>query len=267
MIPLSARRRIALLGAVLIVSTGLPAQDKPIVAVLYFDNGALVRPADYAPLSKGMADMMITELSGNTKLRVVERDRLQTIIDELKLSETDRVDRSTAVRIGRLLNARHLLTGGYVIDPKEKQMRLDVRAIDVETSEIEFGETLSGDPGNVFGLINDLAKRVSLRVEKLPASSTTPAGSGAAPATRPASPATPPRNVSTAATATTASAAIPKAGPDKFRAVMLLSRALIAQDKGKRDDAIAFYRQAIDVYPNYTRAKVLLAQLESRSED
>jgi TolB-like protein len=264
MISLSVRRRIALLGAVLMVSTGLPAQDKPIVAVLYFDNGALVRPADYAPLSKGMADMMITELSGNTKLRVVERDRLQTIIDELKLSETDRVDRSTAVRIGRLLNARHLLTGGYVIDPKEKQMRLDVRAIDVETSEIEFGETLSGDPGNVFGLINDLAKRVSLRVEKLPASSTTPAGAGAAPATRPAPPATAPRN---APTATTASAAIPKAGPDKFRAVMLLSRALIAQDKGKRDDAIAFYRQAIDVYPNYTRAKVLLAQLESRSED
>jgi tetratricopeptide (TPR) repeat protein len=64
--------------------------------------------------------------------------------------------------------------------------------------------------------------------------------------------------------ATTVAAAPPKAGPDKFRAVMLLSRALMAQDKGQREQAIAFYRQAIELYPDYTRAKVLLAQLESR---
>jgi TolB-like protein len=255
--------RLATVLLTLATTRLLDAQDRPIVAVLYFDNGALVRPADYAPLSKGMADMLITELSGNAKLRVVERDRLQTILDELKLAESDRVDRGTAVRIGRLLNARHLLTGGYIVDPKEKQMRLDVRAIDVETSEIEFGETLSGDPGNVFGLVNDLAKRVSARVEKLPTSSSTPApsngGRSSSGTTRPAAP--PPTN------ATTASNPMPpKAGPDKFRAVMLLSRALVAQDKGKRADAIAYYKQALDVYPSYTRAKVLLAQLESRSE-
>lgn len=254
--------RLATVGLLACIARGAGAQDRPIVAVLYFDNGALVRPADYAPLSKGMADMLITELSGNAKLRVVERDRLQAIVDELKLAESDRVDRGTAVRIGRLLNARHLLTGGYVVDPKEKQMRLDVRAIDVETSEIEFGETLSGDPGNVFGLVSDLAKRVSARVEKLPASATSAApepvngGRSSSGTSRPASP-----------PSTTASNPLPpKAGPDKFRAVMLLSRALVAQDKGKRADAIAYYKQALDVYPSYTRAKVLLAQLESRSE-
>jgi TolB-like protein len=258
--------RLATLCLIACTARVAGAQDRPIVAVLYFDNGALVRPADYAPLSKGMADMLITELSGNGKLRVVERDRLQTILDELKLAESDRVDRGTAVRIGRLLNARHLLTGGYVVDPKEKQMRLDVRAIDVETSEIEFGETLSGDPGNVFALVSDLAKRVSARVEKLPASSSSPApapGNGGRPSSGVSRPAPPPStNASTASNPTP-----PKAGPDKFRAVMLLSRALVAQDKGKRADAIAYYKQALDVYPSYTRAKVLLAQLESRSEN
>ncbi|MCU0647009.1 MAG: hypothetical protein MUF00_03400 [Gemmatimonadaceae bacterium] len=258
MIPLSARRlATVLIASALSVAAPVPAQNRPVVAVLYFDNGALVRPADYAPLSKGMADMLITELSGNAKLRVVERDRLQAILDEMKLAESDKVDRSTAVRIGRLLNARHLLTGGYVVDPKEKQMRLDVRAIDVETSEIVFGETLSGDPGNVFGLVNDLAQRVSRRVEKLPGSAGTPP---------PDTPSTPTKG-STPGPKTGAplqTAALPKPGPDKFRAVMLLSRAMIAQDKGKRDDAIALYKQAIDVYPDYTRAKVLLAQLEAR---
>ncbi|MCU0636078.1 MAG: hypothetical protein MUE41_14500 [Gemmatimonadaceae bacterium] len=256
MIPSSARRRVAALaaGLALVVTTRAGAQDRPVVAVLYFDNGALVRPADYAPLSKGMADMLITELSSNDKLRVVERDRLQAILDELKLAESDKVDRSTAVRIGRLLNARHLLTGGYIVDPKEKQMRLDIRAVDVETSEIEFGETLSGDPGNVFGLINDLAKRVSRKVEGLPASSASAAPS-TPPAVRPAAPKAP---------TPLSTAALPKPGPDKFRAVMLLSRAMIAQDKGKREDAIALYKQAIEVYPDYARAKVLLAQLEAR---
>jgi TolB-like protein len=258
MIPLSARRRAAVvLASLLSVAASAAAQDRPTVAVLYFDNGALVRPADYAPLSKGMADMLITELSSNAKLRVVERDRLQAILDEMKLAESDKVDRGTAVRIGRLLNARHLLTGGYVVDPKEKQMRLDVRAIDVETSEIVFGETLSGDPGNVFGLVNDLAQRVSRRVESLPASASTPAPNNpSSPMTRPSPTPKPGTPLQTAA--------LPKPGPDKFRAVMLLSRAMIAQDKGKRDDAIALYKQAIDVYPDYTRAKVLLAQLEAR---
>src|SRR5262249_1434001 len=53
----------------------LPKDARPTVAVLYFDNGAIGRAADYEPLRKGMADMLITELSRNQNLRVVERDQ------------------------------------------------------------------------------------------------------------------------------------------------------------------------------------------------
>jgi hypothetical protein len=46
---------------------------------------------------------------------------------------------------------------------------------------------------------------------------------------------------------------------------MLLSRALEENDRGNVTGAMALYRQAIEVYPEYQRARVLLASLESSS--
>jgi hypothetical protein len=43
---------------------------------------------------------------------------------------------------------------------------------------------------------------------------------------------------------------------------MLLSRALNEEDRGNREAAAALYRQALEVYPEYDRARVLLASVE-----
>src|SRR5215472_8715618 len=73
--------------------------SRPTVAVLYFDNGAVGRAADFEPLRKGMADMFITELMKNTNLRIVERDQLQALLEEQNLAETKYIDKQMAVRI------------------------------------------------------------------------------------------------------------------------------------------------------------------------
>jgi TolB-like protein len=111
---------------------GTPS-TRPTVAVMYFTNGAISNNAEYAPLSKGLAEMMITELSANTNIRVVERDRLQALLAEQDLGATGRVEKETAAKIGKTLGALHMLMGSFVIDPKQR-IRMDVRAINTETS-------------------------------------------------------------------------------------------------------------------------------------
>lgn len=202
------------------------------VAVLYFTNSALVRHDEYEPLSKGITEMLITELAGSPALQVVERDRLQALLQEQDLARSSRVDQETAVRLGKILGAQHLLMGGFVIDPREN-MRLDVRAVNVETSRVEYVETVSGKSGDVLGLISQLGAKVNRRLRLPPvASRVAPAGTRTSKA-------------------------------DQLRAVMLLSRALEENDRGNVTGAMALYRQALDVYPDYQRARVLLASLET----
>ena len=212
------------------------AQDtRPTVAVLYFTNSALVDHAEYEPLSKGIADMLITQLAASPSLRVVERDRLQQLLKEQDLAKSGQVDQTTAVHLGKILGARHMLMGGFVIDPKQN-MRLDVRAVDVETSGVEYVETVSGKADNVLTLISNLGDKVNSRL-KLP-----PLPSSAHPTTG---------NTSK---------------PNQLRAVMLLSRALNEEDRGNIDGAIGLYRQALGIFPEYDRAKVLLASAEKSAK-
>lgn len=206
--------------------------NRATVAVLYFTNSALVRHDDYEPLSKGIAEMLITELTGSPNLQVVERDRLQALLQEQDLAHSSRVDQETAVRLGKILGVHHLLMGGFIIDPREN-MRLDLRAVNVETSRVEYVETVTGKSEDVLPLISQLGAKVSQRLHLPPIAS----------------------RVSPAATKTSKA--------DQLRAVMLLSRALDENDKGNVTGAMALYRQALDVYPDYQRAKVLLASLET----
>src|SRR5262249_60638541 len=82
------------------------AAEAPTVAVLYFDYEG--KDAEQALLRKGLAQMLISDLLGNEWIRVVERDRLQEVIAELKLQATNKMDQATAERGGELLGARHL---------------------------------------------------------------------------------------------------------------------------------------------------------------
>ena len=69
-------------GLVLVAGTAI-AQSKPTVAVLYFNNSVLGKDNEaMQPLSKGLADLLINNLSGNAGIRVVERDRIQAVLDE-----------------------------------------------------------------------------------------------------------------------------------------------------------------------------------------
>jgi TolB-like protein len=220
-----------------------PAPDgRPTLAVLYFTNAAMVDREEYAPLAKGLAEMVITELSGNTGVRVVERDRIQALFDEQALSAGGRVDPETAVKAGKTLGARHLLFGTFVVDPRQN-MRMDVRAINTETSALEFATSVTGKADRMLELVVTLGAKVNAGL-KLPALPATPAAG------------TP------AATEPSRAVRIGSTGPNQLRSMMLLSRALEAQDRRNTASAVALMRESVAANPENARARAILASLE-----
>ncbi len=85
-------------------------------------------------LRKGLAQMLISDLSGSDRFQIVERDRLQEILDELKLNETKQIDKGSANRIGKLLGARYMVLGGYF--DLMGSLRVDARVVEVETGKV-----------------------------------------------------------------------------------------------------------------------------------
>jgi TolB-like protein len=99
------------------------------------------------PLERGMADLMITDLSRSAQLTVVERDRMQALADEIRLSAAGAVDSSTAVRAGRLIQAGNLVNGAIV--QQGSQLRMDARVVNVSSGAI-------GEPASVQNSLDAL---------------------------------------------------------------------------------------------------------------
>jgi len=155
-------RVLALAAAVTLPSVALAqADNRPIVVVFSFDNNALGKDhADYDGMSKGVQDLLITDLAANAKIRLVDRARLQDLLAEQNLVKSGAVDQATAIRIGRMLGAQYAITGGFITDGRT-QTRLDSHVIDMETSQISNPQSVSGKTDDVLGLIAQLSTKVS----------------------------------------------------------------------------------------------------------
>lgn len=80
------------------------------VAVCYYqDHTADNRLKGF---QKGLAAMVITDMAKIRSIKVVERARLQALLQEMKLGQTGIVDAKTAPRVGRLLGVETLVVGG-----------------------------------------------------------------------------------------------------------------------------------------------------------
>ncbi len=158
--PLGFMRVLLLLGLL-----AHPVLAAPVtLAIGYFDNNSGDPSLD--PLSRGLADMLITDLSNVQALQLVEREKLNLALDELKLSKTSFIDPKTALALGKGLSARYLLVGGYTV--VKDTMRLDARFFDVQAGTVLFSEGVSGKKDDFFALEKELVdlviKALSLKV-------------------------------------------------------------------------------------------------------
>ena len=130
------------------------------LAIMDFTNASVTDRQRWGSLTAGFPSMMINYLSGTTDLQVIERQRIDWLLKELKLQKkADVLDQSTAVRTGKVLGANAVLFGTYTV--LEDQIRIGARLVKVETSEILLAEEVMGDPDDFFGLVRDLSQQVT----------------------------------------------------------------------------------------------------------
>jgi TolB-like protein len=136
------------------------ADDGRTLAVLYFDNNSLTKKSDMDPLTKGLADMLITELGKISQCKVVERNQLQQILEEMKLAQSGLVTGKTAQEVGKMLGAQNLLFGSYML-MLDNKLRIDVRIVQVETGVTVRAEEVTGNPKDLYKLVATLVVKIA----------------------------------------------------------------------------------------------------------
>jgi TolB-like protein len=238
------------------------ADTRPIVAVLSFDNNSIGKDAhDYDGVSKGIMELLATDLAGNPKFRVVERERVQKILEEQNLTKSGAIDPATAVRVGKMLGAQYAIYGGFM--NTGKQMVLTLHSTDMETSQITNPEKVQGAGDDVLALIGQASSKMSsnMKLDVKPGTGSRPSGGssmgGAAQMGTPAP-----------ATSTGGTEQYAKALPAEAKKVKLdmqylkiYSNALDAIDKKDKSTAIKLLNQVKAQYPGFTPAQDNLTKL------
>jgi TolB-like protein len=229
----------ATLGLVLLAAP-LVAQDdtRPTVAVLPFVNSAIgAANEELKPLSKGIADLLIIELAQNPAIRLVERENINQLLQEQDLARDGRVDDATAARIGKLLGAKHMITGSFVTD-RSGTMVITIKSIDSETGRLEYTDMDRGKTDDFLALVSKLGQKTN-RGLKLPEL--------------------------TAQARQTSEAKADKQKKVPFQAVMMYSRAISAADAGNKAEALTLFNQVTSRFPDFEDAKTAKAKLEAGS--
>jgi len=203
---------------------------RPGIAVLPFNNGGSYGQGkeDFDALERGIAGMMISELSQNPAARVVERQEIQRLVDEQNLGAQGRVDPQTAAKVGKLVGARYVVMGTFV--DFYGDFRVDVRLVNTETSEIVKTESERMQRDHMFDIIRNIAARL-MKDANLPALQ------------RQASDQRMGRQVPT-------------------EALTYYSRALLYSDHGQKDKAVEMFNRAIAIFPDYAEAKEGLQRVQ-----
>jgi TolB-like protein len=243
--------------------------NAPVVAVLMFDNGSFGAGArDYDGIGKGIADVLITDLAASAKVRVVDRTRIQQILDEQKLTKDGAVDANTAVRIGKLLGACYSVYGTYMRGPNGDQM-LTVHTTSNETGQIQNPIKEPGKGDNVMELIATASTKfisgmnVSACAGNAGARRSGDAAAAQQGAAQPAAaaPAAEAKNQEFAKTLKAEELKMLRSVKLDARTMLVYSRALDAKDRKENAKAISLFKQVKDKYPNFQPAADNLQQL------
>lgn len=221
---------VAALVAVALAVPGASAQDNgvPTVAVMDFTGFMLGEAGNSVNLGKAVSAMLVTEFSGREGINVVERQDLNALLQEQRLALSGRVDEGSAVEIGKLLGAQYMFYGQ--VASIADNLRLDIRAIDVETSEVvsvlKKMDTTSELLSVIVWVADEFAGELNLM----------------APGDRPAM------------------------EPIPVRATIEFSRAVDFEDRGDTEQAIEHYRAALEIHPAHRDAQRALDRLSGGVE-
>jgi tetratricopeptide (TPR) repeat protein len=172
------------------------------------------------PLERGLAALVVSDLSHVRSMRLVERERLQALLDEMRLTASGRVDPATGARSGHLVGAGQVVQGQF----QDLQGGLRLDAAMVRASDAQVAATGSGR--DQLNLLFDLEKSVVFQL-----------------LTKMGVPLTPAESI-----------AISERPTRDLQAFLLYSRGLEAQDRGDFQAASANFRAASQRDPSFQAA-------------
>ena len=133
--------------------TGLEAESAGnTLAVLYFHNKS--GDAGLNPLQKGLAFMLMTDLSQVDGIVLVERVKMQALVEEMDLGVSGLVAPDSAPRVGRLLGARFLVGGDLQGSKSELGIASDV--LEVPGQRLAGSPLSEGDLPRIFEMEKEL---------------------------------------------------------------------------------------------------------------
>ena len=136
--------------------------EKPAVGVAEFTNDTHVSWW-YSDVGKDLSGMLANELAGTGKFRVVERSKLDKVLDEQDLADSGRIKKSTGAKIGEVTGAQYLVfatvsafdtktasTGGGLSfrgisvggKKEDAYIAIDLRVVDTTSGEVAFTRTV-----------------------------------------------------------------------------------------------------------------------------
>jgi TolB-like protein len=201
------------------------------VGVMPLANNSLAEKEAMEPLCKGLADMLNTELSNMSGLKVVERTTLEKIIREIGLGQAGLVDETQAQAAGKMAGAQVLLLGSFNY-AFNGELRIDARLVKVETGETIKAEEVTGKREKLFQLMkklsfkiaDDLAIKLSKDEKK----------------------------------------AVEKIDNENLDALLAFSQGLAAEDRGDLALAKQLYEKALSMNKDFGRAKNQLEAITSK---
>ncbi|MBF0610755.1 MAG: hypothetical protein G8345_08030 [Magnetococcales bacterium] len=137
------------------------------IAIMDFDNNtvadmATITSMDY--LTRALPEMLLARLSGITGVKMVERVHLRQALEELKLGSSDLADDDSKLKLGKLTGAQQMAFGSFMaLGPT---CRIDVRLVDVSTSQILLSEAEQGSVNDIPALAEKLAKKIAAKISK-----------------------------------------------------------------------------------------------------
>jgi len=173
------------------------------------------------PLERGLAELLTTDLARSSRLTVVERLRLQAVLDEIKLQATGSTDSSSNVRAGKILQAGRLVQGSIL--QQGPDLRVDAALIDVPTTRVA-GAT---NDNRALDQLLTLEKNIALGLFQQMGITLTTAE----------------RN------------AIEQRPTRSLAAFVAYSRGLLLEDERQFEAADAFYQQAVRLDPSFSAAQ------------
>ncbi len=201
--------------------------DQKTIAILYFDNSS--GDAQMDALKKGLADMLISDLSNLQMLRVVEREKLEQVMAELKLSSGREFDAATRQKLGKLLGAETILFGSYF--DMMGQFRIDARIVKTETGEILKSEGVSGVTADFMKMEKQLVWKIARGLDV--------------------------RFDDKEEAAVMASEAV------SYEATLAYADGLELYDQGDKPGALVQFEKAVQLSPDFERAKVMIGKLQT----